>query len=263
MTTKPSKIPKVLSVVALTISLTIAAGAAGPTQWTVASGGNGHFYQAFADTNGITWQAASNAAAGMGGYLATITNAAENNFVYSLVSGNNSFWLLDSAGNGVGPWLGGYLDTVEMGNPVWRWVTDEPFDYVNWSPGEPNDYLGAENRLEFFGAGTLKGNAWNDYPDDATLSGGRSRPKGYVVEWSAAPPATANIRICGVEICWNSFSNATYRVDYQSSLNTNVWAVLYQCVASTGTQTCVFDPAQFSQPSRFYRIVSTNCIPGP
>jgi hypothetical protein len=154
-------------------------------QWTVESGGNGHYYQAFAAPSGITWQAASNAAAGLRGYLATLTTAAENDFVYSLVSGDDSFWFKDSAGNGIGPWLGGLLDTSEAPNGVWRWVTDEAFTYAPWAPGEPNNYLG-ESRIHFMGCGTLKNKTWNDYADDPNRTN-RPRPVGYVVEWSCPP----------------------------------------------------------------------------
>jgi hypothetical protein len=51
-------------------------------QWPVASGGNGHFYQGFVAPSGITWQAAWDAATALGGYLATATNAAENDFIF-------------------------------------------------------------------------------------------------------------------------------------------------------------------------------------
>src|SRR6185436_11393637 len=61
-------------------------------QWTTNSGGNGHFYEAVLAPNGITWANAQAAAASSGGYLATITSAGENNFVYGLISGNLSYW---------------------------------------------------------------------------------------------------------------------------------------------------------------------------
>ena len=38
--------------------------------------------------DGVNWTSAQAIAAGRGGYLATITSAAENSFVYGLISGN-------------------------------------------------------------------------------------------------------------------------------------------------------------------------------
>jgi hypothetical protein len=264
MRTKPTKIPIVLSVIALAMSLTFVAGAAGPVQWTVASGGNGHYYQAIPAPSGITWQAASNAAASLGGYLATPTNAAENDIVYSLVSGNDSFWVLDGGNNGVGPWLGGFLDASEGPNGVWQWVTGEAFSYVPWAPGEPNNYL-AEDRIHFLGQGTLKNKTWNDYADDPNLTG-RPRPLGYMVEWTAlpaGPPLPLSIQCSEVGICWASVTNATYRVEYRSDLTTNTWAALRECVPGSGTQTCIYDKILPGYPTRFYRVVTTNCVPGP
>ena len=53
-------------------------------QWA----GNGHFYQVVAVADPITWPEAQAAAAGAGGYLATITSAEENAFVISLAEQN-------------------------------------------------------------------------------------------------------------------------------------------------------------------------------
>src|SRR5262249_15632204 len=60
-------------------------------QWRVADGGNGHYYQAVSTPGGITWEAAQAAAVGMGGYLATITSAAENAFAFNLAK-DPSLW---------------------------------------------------------------------------------------------------------------------------------------------------------------------------
>src|SRR5436190_21444639 len=66
--------------IALGIALPFTTRASEPVQWTTAAGGNGHYYQVVSVTNGISWQQARNAAASMGGYLATVTSAEENDF---------------------------------------------------------------------------------------------------------------------------------------------------------------------------------------
>ena len=76
---------------ALTLAIgAIGASQAAPVQWTVGSGGNGHWYE-FISTS-VDWNTArANALAstflGMQGYLATITSLAENVFV------TNHSWL--------------------------------------------------------------------------------------------------------------------------------------------------------------------------
>src|SRR5438874_12307891 len=77
-----------------------------PVQWPVSAGGNGHSYEGILAPNGITWGNAQNNATVRGGYLATITSAAENQFVYNLIAGNSSFWYVTGT-EGCGPLLGG------------------------------------------------------------------------------------------------------------------------------------------------------------
>lgn len=162
---------KALSALAACATLTASAWAA-PTQWTVASGGNDHWYEWIqAATDWDTARAAALASSfnGQAGYLATITSAAENAFV-----GNNM-------AQGTTVYVGGSDAAVET---EWRWV-DGPeagnlFSYTNWNPGEPNN-LGGEHVLHI-NFGTALG--WNDIP--ASLG------YGYVVEYNAAPTAISS-----------------------------------------------------------------------
>ncbi len=75
------------------------------------------------------------------------------------------------------------------------------------------------------------------------------------------PPLRVSTRISEVEIAWNSVSNATYRVDYKSSLTTNQWNLLMGCVQANGTTTRVYDKINIGDPQRFYRVAATNCVP--
>jgi hypothetical protein len=132
-------------------------------------------YKAVLVPGGITWEEANGAARAMGGHLAVIRSAAENEYVYSLIANDDRFWYM-GGGSGWGPWLGGYQPP---GSPEpaggWRWVTNDPFSYNNWAPGEPNNYDG-EDRIHFFGLGTLKSPKWNDVKQNWKM-------KGYIVEF--------------------------------------------------------------------------------
>ena len=87
---------KTVAGIALASLLGLGAAQAAPVQWTVASGGNGHWYEAISSPN-TSWTAARAAAEARGGYLATITSAAENTFVAALVpdsgSAESPYWL--------------------------------------------------------------------------------------------------------------------------------------------------------------------------
>lgn len=134
-------------------------------QWS----GNGHYYDVVRITgNDHSWSVANAQAQGLTGptgspvHLATLTSAAENEFVFSLVD-DPTFWRIDGAGNNEGPYLGGFQ---ALGSPEpagsWQWVTGESWDYTAWSPGEPNNSGGNEDVLVFFGAGNSRTPRWND-----------------------------------------------------------------------------------------------------
>jgi hypothetical protein len=147
---------------------------AGTVQWT-----NGHCYEAILAV-GLSWEQAQDSCLARGGHLVTITSAAENEFVFSLVKNDSAFWFLDAFGNGLGPWLGGYQpDGIQDPDSGWQWVIDEPFVYTNWETGQPGD-LGAmeQNRLRFFKQGGLIGNRWDDCEQDNPFN----HRRGYIFE---------------------------------------------------------------------------------
>lgn len=160
---------------------------AAPVEWKVDDGGNGHFYEVVV-ADGISWNAARIAAEeklfeGRQGHLATLTSAAEDNFVDMLrdqTPGINN-------GDGENPfldselWVGG-VQPAGVENPAdgWEWINDEgPFGYTNWLEGEPNDAGGAESHLAI---GLFNLDGWND---EGNLDG----IWGYVVEWDGVVPA--------------------------------------------------------------------------
>ncbi len=117
---------------------------------------NGHSYQRI-DTV-MTWHEAKAHCESLGGYLATITSQAENDFVY----GNIGI-------DGKDIWLGGTDEVVEG---TWEWITGEAWDYTNWAPGEPNNVGGVEHYLSFFYAYSSQ---WNDLRDHVNAS--------FICEW--------------------------------------------------------------------------------
>jgi hypothetical protein len=137
------------------------------------SPGNGHYYQYV--SNAATWPAAKADAESRvltnnyRGHLATIQNASENDLVLSLSPV-------------VGGWLGGLQPSgsVEPGEG-WQWITGEPFSYVNWNSGEPNN-SGALNEESLNMLGTIHGTPakWNDVSGTST--------SGYIVEFELGAP---------------------------------------------------------------------------
>jgi hypothetical protein len=82
-----------------------------------------------------------------------------------------------------------------------------------------------------------------------------------VIQFTFAPPPLVTIRASQVEVCWNSKTNLTYQVQYRSDLTTNLWTSLVDCIRSTNSTSCVYDPIVVGQPQRFYRVVLANCVP--
>src|SRR5207247_8374363 len=127
------------------------------TQWTVAAGGNGHFYQVLCaptpsvdggNTGGITWTQANAAATAAGGYLATFTTSQENAFFSTLVD-QPQYWYGNQFNANIGPWFG-LSRPLPCGSGPFAWVTGEPFNFNNWAGGEPNCSGGVEHLASFY-----------------------------------------------------------------------------------------------------------------
>ncbi len=146
------------------------AAQAAPVQWTVASGGNDHYYE-FIDSN-VTWADAFKAAQsmsfmGMTGYLATVTSAGENRFASVTVAGSVLAWL-------------GASDDGHEGTFTWRDGPEngQALTYTNWNPNEPNNCCGGENYLQTNWATPM---GWNDHGGP----GNAGQVNGFLVEFSA------------------------------------------------------------------------------
>lgn len=174
-------------ITALVLASAVGTANADPAEWTVASGGNGHFYEFV--SGDFTWSeavtgAASRSFGGFTGYLATITSDAENTFISTMVSGNLG-------------WVGGSDDGDES---HWTWRTGpeagSAFDYTHWNGGEPNNCCDGENYLQLNWSVT---GGWNDHGGP----GNASQKNGYFVEYGAPPvpePETWALLFAGLGI---------------------------------------------------------------
>ena len=163
-----------IAVIALVATHASSASAA-LTQWRVDQGGNGHFYEVVSVASPIGWDAARVEAETRGGHLATLTSAAENDFVGALVQAN-----------GRNAFLGGFqIDPSAPANVGWAWVTGETWSYTNWAAGEPNDQGSpSEWVLEMW-----SNRQWNDVPN----AGSGYAEWAYVVEVVPAPSAALTL----------------------------------------------------------------------
>jgi hypothetical protein len=139
---------------ATVVGVVASVAGADAVQWRVEDGGNGHWYRAIAHSPAIGWDSARQSAASMGGHLATVTSAAENQLAFEL-SVSAGCW-----NENAGPYLGAAKNSVGQ----FEWITGEPFEYSNWLPGEPSS--GAwEPALAMIGVPSshAPGSYWNDY----------------------------------------------------------------------------------------------------
>ncbi len=140
-----------------------------PVVWSV----NGHSYEAFVTQAGQGWGDAKAAAEGMGGYLAVLTTAEENSWVYDNVV-LPAFGTGNGGDDGVQAWLG----AARSGEGGWAWVTGEAFAWENFADGEPNNAGNGELALTINRFGTAE---WND--EGAWPQG----VKGFIVEFGGEP----------------------------------------------------------------------------
>ena len=163
------------------LGATASAAQAAPVQWTVVSGGNGHYYEVVSGA-AISWTDAQTAAGTAGGYLATLTSAAENNFVFGLVN-NSAFWTSVDASITVGPWFGlsQQPGSVEPGGG-WVWENGEgALGFENWDPAEPNNLNGIEHYGHYFSYLGGPAATWND------IDNANGFTTSYVVEYTSLP----------------------------------------------------------------------------
>lgn len=125
------------------------------SQWP----GNGNYYEVVNVPGDIEWpdakvQAEARIYQGTNGYLATMTSQEENDFVKNIMLTG-------------GLWVGGFQSAeAEEPGGDWQWVTGEPFNYINWDSGEPNDLYQVQDYLQMYTSGL-----WDDAQSWFKLSG--------------------------------------------------------------------------------------------
>ena len=154
-------------------------------QWTTASGGNGHWYQAIDVATGI---AAEQLADARGATLATISNISENDHVLTLYRATGRNWA--------------FLGLVQYDNQLtpgtgWHWATGEPLSFTNWTnhngafpTGAPDDTpcalppWGIENNQANQGVMQFDG-SWDDIELGKPTCGSPIFDTTAIIEWSA------------------------------------------------------------------------------
>jgi hypothetical protein len=122
---------------------------------------NGHHYL-FAN-GGASWQLAKARCEAMGGHLVTIQSKEENAFVTTITRGPE-----------LNVWMGA-TDEAQEGR--WRWITGEPFSYVNWFKSQPNGGR-KQNYICITRHGSAYAGGWGDVPAERT-----KYTAGYICEW--------------------------------------------------------------------------------
>ncbi|MEI6082473.1 MAG: lectin-like protein [Verrucomicrobiota bacterium] len=151
---------------------------------------NGHTFYLLENSD---WTDAEAQAVLMGGHLATITNSAENQWVFNTFSnyqGTDRFL-----------WLG--LNCIAQ-QGTWVWSSGSPINYLNWSVYSPDNHNGNESYVLMYGSNIGTGNnrgvispgTWNDvynspYPYAGNPSGNNFGPVYGVVEVVPEPSTYA------------------------------------------------------------------------
>lgn len=180
---------------------------------------NGHFYGVVIVPGGISWAAASNAAAtnvfrGMAGHLATLTTAQETSFLTARFTNLLNCWVGGTQPSGSTEPAGG-----------WRWITGEDFaPYSNWNAGEPND-AGGQNAMSLNAAAK-----WNDV-------NGTNLAPGYVIEFDM--PIVSDITTA-IEISFLSVLSRTYQVQVTTDPSLAIWTDLGTPIVGNGTKMSAF-----------------------
>lgn len=109
----------------------------------------GHTY--YVSNNRMSWYNAKLLCEEKGGHLVTISDLAENTFVYENTTDKSWLGLTDEAQEG-----------------VWEWVTGEEVNFTHWLPGEPNNSSNDEHYAHL--RHTVPLDKWNDQYNDSTLN---------------------------------------------------------------------------------------------
>ena len=120
---------------------------------TLVNPNNNHTYHLLSASS---WTEAASAARGLGGFLVTINDEIEDNWIFNTFAAHNDttrhIWI-------------GLSDADDEG--VYRWHDGTPFIYRNWGDGQPGDGED-EDYVHIAGTnmGSIEPSTWNDLEDD-------------------------------------------------------------------------------------------------
>jgi len=114
-----------------------------------------------------TWDQGSSLCQSNGGYLTTINDAGENEFLANILTIQSCYI--------------GLNDVQQEG--TFSWVNGEPSNYTNWYPGQPNNFNGIQDHCEM-----LSNGQWNDQYYYKKLECVCEMPGALTITQIAGPP---------------------------------------------------------------------------
>src|SRR5215471_18048565 len=173
----------------IAVTLAVTLFAASPTV-------HANTYTVVFDAN-ATWSQAQTAATLAGGYLATITSAAEQAQVNSAISAA-------APGQDGGYWI----NMVETTEGCYVWNNGESSCYMNFYQGEPNNGAPGETRGQIMWSlsDPSRRGFWNDVPAAGITGSTDISRRGYVIEFGPADPADGPCGAC-IRVSPNSPAN--------------------------------------------------------
>ncbi len=191
---------------------------------------NGHYYQVFNEK--LTWSQAKSRCEEMGGHLVTVTTEGEQNFLNTITSSGNSYWLGGEYKNSGIKWItneyAGYTKGIEWG------ILNEPIGY---------GFLAFSKRtLSLIGSTVNLDGMWTTHEDNGKFSlniTSLSNPEGFICEWESLE----SIRIMPEGYSYNkdSFGFKNYAVDrlskeyFTTIYNPQQGKILYNNKKKTGS----------------------------
>ena len=163
---------------AIVLGLVVGTVQGDPVQWSAADGGNGHWYEGFAEIDEISFEEANAHAVSKGGYLVSITDEGESNFIKNNVANNADLWVYDVNNCFCGgPFIGGYRNSTED----WQWIDESSWKWTSWHSGNPDGEFEDSQSVRLW---DFSSKNWVDHRNAGETG---SVVISYIVEWNSLP----------------------------------------------------------------------------